>query len=126
MHKKRAIKIISILFIIIYMLSFTSLVFAQEIDPLKVVGKGPNPSASSGGVSTLYELGNIILGIVQYIGVGVSVIALLILAMKYMYTSPGEKAEVKKKLIPFIIGGVLVYGSVQLVKLVEVFAKEIL
>lgn len=125
MHKKRAMKIISILFIAIYILSFTSLVFAQEIDPLKVVGNGPDP-AKAGGVSTLYELGNIILGIVQYIGVGVSVIALLILAMKYMYTSPGDKAEVKKKLIPFIIGGVLVFGSVQLIKLVEIFAKEIL
>ena len=124
MHRKRAIRIISVIFIVIYILNFASLVFAQEIDPLQVVGNGPNPT-SSGGVSTLYEFGNIILGIVQYIGAGVAVIALLILAMKYMYSSPGDKAEVKKKLIPFIIGGVLVFGAVQLVKLVEIFTKDI-
>lgn len=124
MHRRRAIRIISVIFIVIYILNFASLVFAQEIDPLQVVGNGPNPT-SSGGVSTLYEFGNIILGIVQYIGAGVAVVALLILAMKYMYSSPGDKAEVKKKLIPFIIGGVLVFGAVQLVKLVEIFTKDI-
>lgn len=124
MHRKRAIRIISVIFIVIYILNFASLVFAQEIDPLQVVGNGPNPT-SSGGVSSLYEFGNIILGIVQYIGAGVAVVALLILAMKYMYSSPGDKAEVKKKLIPFIIGGVLVFGAVQLVKLVEIFTKDI-
>lgn len=123
MHKKMLARIISIAFIIIYILSFSMTVLGQEIDPIAVIGSGPNPS--SGGVTTLYELGNIILGILQYIGVGVSVIACLILAIKYMYTSVDDKAEVKKKLVPVIIGGFLVFGAVQLVKLVEIFTKEI-
>lgn len=123
MHKKMLARIISIAFIIIYILSFSITVLGQEIDPIAVIGSGPNPS--SGGVTTLYELGNIILGILQYIGVGVSVIACLILAIKYMYTSVDDKAEVKKKLVPVIIGGFLVFGAVQLVKLVEIFTKEI-
>lgn len=124
MHKKTIVKLISIVFIIIYILSFSVTVLGQEIDPIAVIGNGPDPS--SGGVTTLYDLGNTILGILQYIGVGVAVIACLILAIKYMYTSVDEKAEVKKKLIPFIIGGFLVFGAVQLVKLVESFTKEIL
>jgi len=123
MHRKRITRIISIVFIIIYILSFIVTVLGQEIDPIAVIGNGPDPS--SGGVSTLYELGNTILGILQYIGVGVSVIACLVLAVKYMYTSPDDKAEVKKKLVPVIIGGFLVFGAVQLVKLVEIFTKEI-
>lgn len=123
MHKKRIARITSIVFIIIYILSFSVTVLGQEIDPIAVIGSGPDPS--SGGVTSLYELGNIILGILQYIGVGVSIIACLILAIKYMYTSVDEKAEIKKKLIPFIIGGFLVFGAVQLVKLLETFTKEI-
>lgn len=125
MHKK-TIKIISILIIITYMLSCVSIVFGQEIDPLAVVGNGPDPSAGGAGVTTLYKLGNSILGILQYIGAAVAIIATLILGMKYMYSSPDEKAEVKKKLIPYIIGGILVFGAVQLVKIVEIFAKDIL
>lgn len=123
MHKKTIVRIISIVFITIYILSFCLTVLGAEIDPIAVIGNGPDPS--SGGVSTLYDLGNTILGILQYIGVGVSIIACLILAIKYMYTSVDEKAEVKKKLIPFIIGGFLVFGAVQLVKILEIFTKEI-
>ena len=123
MHKKKIVKIISIVFIIIYILSFSVTVLGQEIDPIAVIGNGPDPS--SGGVRTLYYLVNIILGILQYIGVGTSVIACLVLAVKYMYTSPDDKAEVKKKLVPVIIGVFLVFGAVQLVKLVEIFTKEI-
>ncbi|MCI8546106.1 MAG: hypothetical protein HFJ44_02620 [Clostridia bacterium] len=122
MHKK-IIKIISILIIITYILSCASIVFGQEIDPLSVIGSGPNPS--SGGVTTLYTLGNTILGIIQYIGAAVAIMATLLLGIRYMYSSPDEKAEVKKKLIPYVIGGILVFGAVQLVKLVEVFTKEI-
>lgn len=125
MHKK-IIKIISFLIIITYILGCESIVFGQEIDPLAVVGSGPDPTAGGAGVTTLYALGNAILGILQYIGAAVAIIATFILGMKYMYSSPDEKAEIKKKLIPYIIGGILVFGAVQLVKLVEIFAKDIL
>ena len=53
-------------------------------------------------------------------------IAAIILGIKYMYSSPEDKAEIKKKLVPFIIGGVLVFGAVQLVKIVETFVGEII
>lgn len=74
----------------------------------------------------MYDTGNIILGIFQYIGAGVAVIATLVLAIRYMYSSPNEKADIKSKLIPFIIGGVLVFGAVSLVKIAETFSGEIL
>lgn len=120
---KKIIKTITISSIIMFILGTINTVLGQEIDPVSIIGSGPDPS--SGGVSTLYKLGNTILGIMQYIGAAVSVIATLILAMKYMYNSPDEKAEIKKKLFPYIIGGILVYGAVYLVKLLEVFTKEI-
>ena len=37
-----------------------------------------------------------------------------------------DKAEIKRKLMPFIIGGVLVFGATSLVKIVETFVGEIL
>ena len=74
----------------------------------------------------MYDTGNIILGIFQYIGAGVAVIATLVLAIRYMYSSPNEKADIKSKLIPCIIGGVLVFGAVSFVKIAETFSGEIL
>ena len=81
---------------------------------------------SADGTKDLYNIGNIILGIFQVIGIGCALIALLVLGIRYMYSAPDEKAEVKKKLIPFVIGGILVFGATSLIKIVETFTNEII
>lgn len=123
MKRKKVIKIINvILFMLVIIFSLSQVVHAEEIDPTKVV---PNNLKVSDGTNTLYKLGNSIVGIIQYVAVGVSIVATLLLAIRYMYSAPDDRAEIKKKLIPFIIGGVLVFGAVQLVKLAENIANSI-
>lgn len=51
----------------------------------------------------------IILGIIQILGVILSVIMLIVLGIKYMLGSVEEKAEYKKTLVPYIIGAFLVF-----------------
>lgn len=94
---------------------------AEEIDPTTII-KEPE----TGDTKTLFEVGNIILGLIQGIGAGVAVIATLVLGMKYVYSSPEDKATIKKQLIPYIIGGVLVFGATTLVKIAEALAGDIL
>lgn len=119
--KKIIISIIMVLFVSLFYLCPS--ILANLDDPTSIVGNGPDGTT---GVGTLATLGNAILGIIQYVGIGVSVIATLVLGMRYMYSSPDDKAEIKKKLIPFIIGGVLVFGAVRLVILVETFVGDIM
>lgn len=121
MHIKST-RVLRLLLFMIVIVALTSKVYAEEINPVAIVGNGPTYS----GVSTLYSLGNTILGIMQFVSAGVAVIATLVLAIKYMYSSPDEKAGIKKQLIPFIIGGVLVFGAVTLIRWVEVYVNEIL
>lgn len=124
MHKKR-MKIFSMITIFICIISIVTTVFGGELDPEAIIASRTY-GGSGQGVDTLYALGNTILGIIRYISAGVAVIATLVLAIKYMYTSPDEKAEIKKKLIPFIIGGVLIFGATYIVKIVETFVGEIM
>ena len=118
MHKNVR-RIVNLLLVIMFVFSIFSTVHAA-IDPTTVI-TGP----SSSGASSLYKA-NIILGIFQALGAGVAMVALLVLAIRYMYSSPDEKAEVKKKLIPYIMGGVMVFGATSLVKIVETFTNDIL
>lgn len=121
MHKKNKKKIY-ITIITILMLVFCIGNRAFALDPISIAEQ---PDATT-GVGELNKLGNAILGVIQYVGLGVAVIAALVLAMRYMYSSPDEKADIKKKLIPFVIGGFLVFGAVQLLKIVEIFVGEII
>ena len=50
------------------------------------------------------NLGNQVLGVLQAIGIVVSVVVLIILGIKYMLGSIDQKAEYKKSMLPYVIG----------------------
>ena len=57
------------------------------------------------------KIGNIILSIINVVGVVVSVVILVIIGIKYMLGSVQEKAEYKQSMIPYLIGAVLLFSS---------------
>lgn len=72
------------------------------------------PPLTSNTLSTsdveLKERVSSILGIINVVGVVVSVITLMILGVKYMFGSVEEKAEYKKTAIYYILGAVLIFS----------------
>lgn len=122
MHKTKKKICITIIVALFLIVGLARIVLATGLDDPTTLVSVPDTV----GVGTLYDLGNVILGIIQYVAIGVASIAAIILGIKYMYSSPEDKAEIKKKLVPFIIGGILVFGAIQLVKLVEIFVGDII
>ena len=84
------------------------------------IGKGFFDGKINGqGTDGVFNAGASIINLFQVIGAGMAVIATLILGIRYMYSSPNEKADVKSKLIPWIVGGVLIFGAMGIVKFIE-------
>ena len=71
---------------------------------------------SSGKANNI--LGMVVRGI-QYTGSGIALVVIMIYGVKYMLASPQEKADVKKQIIPIIIGCILLFGTVNLVSIVS-------
>lgn len=61
---------------------------------------------------------NIIFNLIRYAGTGISVIMLLVLAIKYMITSVEEKAEIKKQAIPIVVGSAFLFAGSNLIGIV--------
>lgn len=61
-------------------------------------------------------------GIVQAIGYATSIIMLVIIGIKYIWTSPDGKADVKKQLFPYVIGCALLFGATFFVGVIGNFA----
>lgn len=118
---KKIFKKIFMILLFSLLIFFTSRNVYAALDPTSIVDSGP----STDGTNSLYDIGNIILGIFQVIGIGCAMIALLVLGIRYMYSAPDEKAEVKKKLIPFVVGGFLVFGATSFIKIIETFTSNI-
>ena len=104
--------IISLLLIIVF--TFNNLkIFAVSTsgDPIENPDFfRPNTISTSGSDSkVITRVGNI-LGVINIIGVVVSVITLMIIGIKYMLGSVEEKAEYKQTAMTYIIGAILIFS----------------
>lgn len=65
---------------------------------------------------------NIAIGVVQLVGVGIAVIMLIVLAIKYISASAGDKAEIKKHAVVYIVGAVVLFGAAGILGIIKNFA----
>jgi len=119
--KNRVIKVLIILGIAILI----TVTMAELIEVFATVTDFPGiePPGSAGVV----ELGTIlgaILTVIRIAGVGVAIIIITVLAMKYMMASPGDKADIKKHAVPYVIGAVVLMAASGIVGLLQVFVSD--
>ena len=69
--------------------------------------------------TTIANVGGIILGVATTIGMIVAVVMLVFLAIKYMSSSPNDKAEIKKHIVVWVVGAVLLFAASGTVKLIQ-------
>lgn len=70
------------------------------------------------GSTTINRVGNV-LGVLRYIGIVISVVALAIIGLKYLFSSVEGKAEYKKTMIPYIIGCFLLMGTSLIIGVIQ-------
>ena len=100
---KKLVKIFSILLIVIMLSSIALNVFA--LSPSDITADKETSTAS------IKSVGDKIVGVLQAVGVILSVIVLIVLGIKYMMGSAEEKAEYKKTMIPYIVGAALIFAA---------------
>ena len=74
---------------------------------------------------TYVNVGNSVIGIIQVVGIIISVVCLMVLGIKYMMGSASEKAEYKKTMIPYLVGAILIFGASAITKVVVGLAQGI-
>jgi len=75
-----------------------------------VFGLTPNQLTGTEPTSNeITTLGQKIIGILQTVGIVLSVVILVVLGLKYMMGSAEEKADYKKTMIPYVVGAVCIF-----------------
>ena len=74
-----------------------------------VAGPGDIEVNANGG--QLSGITGTILGFIKYAAFAIAIGMLIFIGIKYMMSGAGEKAEVKKTLLPFLVGAILVGGA---------------
>jgi len=113
--------------ILISILCFTlvALMSVSSFAAITIGNVSIEPDTSSNGTNTAENIGNQIIGIIQVVGIIISVAVLMILGIKYMMGSAEEKAEYKKTFIPYIVGAVLLFAAAAFAQVIYNFAHNI-
>lgn len=83
----------------------------------------PSGNQGAAGTTELKNIINAVLGWVQIIGIGVAVIMLVVLAIKYISAAPGDKAEIKKHAVVYVVGAVVLFGASGLLQIIKSFTE---
>ena len=65
---------------------------------------------SGDGSEAIKNVGGTAIAILQVIGVTIAIAMLLFVAMKYMMAAPNERAEIKKNMVPYVVGAIIMFG----------------
>lgn len=97
-------KMISIILIAMVFISIS--INCLALTPTEITG-----NTNVAGSSEITSLGQSIVGILQTVGIVLSVVILIVIGIKYMMGSAEEKAEYKKTMIPYIVGAALIFTA---------------
>ena len=109
--------VISLLLILLSVTMIASTSMAVD-DSVVNTGKY-NPSASIGKNSSEFRslVGNRLF-FIRLIGSIISVVALIVIGIKFMLGGVEQKAEYKKRMLPYIVGMILLFGGVNLLSII--------
>lgn len=115
----------TIIFLLIVIMSITNVSFAADaIDEKNMTGFDVIDNLAEWIVDNditsekIQSRAQIVMGIVNVVGVISSVVVLMILGIKYMSSSIEEKAEYKKTFIYYVLGAVLLFVAPTLANII--------
>lgn len=66
-----------------------------------------------------------VITIARIVGVTVAIVMLLVVAMKYMSAAPGEKADIKKSAVVYVVGAIVLFAVTGILTIISKFSSNI-
>lgn len=98
----------------------TLIVFSNITTVLATSGIAP----STVHVGSFEKAMKVILGIFEVVTVAFGIIMLIVLAIKYMTSAPGDKAEIKKHAAVYIVGACMAFGATGVLSIIKKFTED--
>lgn len=101
--------------------SYAAIKVSDKLTDMSAVGDLDTGGKDNGIIKAI----NSVIGLLQYVGSGIALIVITLLGVKYILASPSEKADVKKAIMPILIGCALLFGGVNLAAILVKFTNGI-
>lgn len=110
--------------ILIIILLFSSIfywVYADSSSIINMYSGNVNDTTAGGGIGEARKIIGRIISIVQVFGIFIAVVMCMSLGIKYMYASPGDRAQIKNHLTVYVIGACVMFGAAGILGIVKKF-----
>ncbi len=115
--KRKMIKIFILILCCIMSLSVICLADVTEFNG-KISGTGATNSRS-----VIVKIIATVLNVTRIIGLAIAVVMLMVVACKYILASAGDKADIKKYAMNYIIGALILFGASGIITIVKTFVE---
>ena len=66
-----------------------------------------------------------VITVIRIIGIAVAIVMLLVVAMKYMTAAPGDKADIKKSAVQYVVGAIVLFAVTGILGIISKFSSAI-
>lgn len=123
MKSKVFVKIaLSLLISILIIATIGSVMFTYAADNFDISGFEEKSNSSIDNPTN--NITQVAVTVIRIVGVGVALIIIMTLAMKYMMAAPGDRAEIKKSSIQYVIGAIVVFGASNILSVIIKIVQE--
>ncbi len=123
--KKSTLKLLVTILLVLALISSLVIVANAETKKASEISIGTmweEASDSTGTYGTVNTIIGTIITVAQVIGIGVAIIMLIVLAIKYISAAPSDKAEIKKHAVVYVVGAIVLFAASGILGIIKNFA----
>lgn len=119
--RKNIKKIIVVLIIFLYIIAFMTSVkaFAGDISTFNDNKEIPEVDTA------INSIGATVITIIRVVSVAIAIVMLLVIGMRYMISAPGDRADIKKHAVAYVIGAFMLFGVSGILTILSEFSKKV-
>lgn len=123
--KKNKLKMKKIIIIlIVFLLSISKIICINAFEG--DLSKFESETRDVDGVTVVVDkVGGTVINIIRIVSVTIALVMLLVIAMRYMISSPGDRADIKKHAVAYVIGAFILFGVTGILTILTNFADQI-
>ncbi len=119
---KKVMRIVAVLLAVAIVAALTGSVFATGDININAFKETKDTSGASESITNIIGA---LINIIQIVGSGVAIIMLIVLAIKYISAAPGDKADIKKHAVVYVVGAIVLFAATGILQIIKNFSGNI-
>lgn len=79
----------------------------------------------NGVTNVVDNIGGTVISVIRIVSVTIAIVMLLVIAMRYMLSSPGDRADIKKHAVAYVVGAFILFGVTGILTILTKFSEQI-